>query len=199
MINLLEIENYIKNFYGKYNPTENVYHSLNHVVDVVTAVQKISRYSQLSQSDVNLVTAAAWFHDIGHIEIWEGHEELSANYAKEYFQLSKVSEQEIKIITDCIKVTGLPHYPKNLLEEIICDADVSYIGSEYFFEKSNLLRLELVSRKSKIYGEPEWIQKNIDFVINSHFFTNYGKEIFEPVKRNNLELLYESLKIFSEK
>lgn len=199
MINLFEIENYIKNYYDKNCQKEIVYHNINHVVDVVNAVRQISLYSHLSQSDSNLVIAAAWFHDIGHLKIWEDHEELSANFAMEYFRSLRVPDSEIDIIIKCIKVTALPHTPITVLEKIICDADISHVGSELFFEKSNLLRMEIEIRKDKRYTDDEWLKKNIDFVNDSIFFTDYANKFYEPIKKTNLEILYESYKTFSKK
>ncbi|MBK8944241.1 MAG: HD domain-containing protein [Ignavibacteriae bacterium] len=198
MINILEIENYIKNYYDKNNPPENVYHNLNHILEVVEAVKRISDLSNLKQDETNLIIAAAWFHDVGHFNTWEGHEELSADFAVDYLLSKNIAETEIEIITNCIKVTALPHNPKNLLEEIICDADVCNVGSDSFFEKSKLLRIEIASRRNKVYSEIEWMKKNMDFVIQTKFHTKAAWEIFEEKKQNNLKKLYSEYKKFTE-
>ncbi|MFZ1289718.1 MAG: HD domain-containing protein [Melioribacteraceae bacterium] len=199
MINIFDIENYIKDYYEKNNPPENVYHSINHVEEVVEVVKQIATFNKLSEKETKLVIVAAWFHDIGHIEMWEGHEELGAKYAKNYLIPFGCSDSEIQIITDCIRVTAIPHNPKNLLEEIICDADVSHIGSENFFEKSKLLRKEIELRKKKFFSDLVWVKKNMDFVIQTNFYTNFGTEIFEKQKQINLKKLYEEYKLLSEK
>jgi len=199
LINIFDIENYIKDYYEKNNPQENVYHSINHVEEVVEVVKQIATFNKLSEKETKLVIVAAWFHDIGHIEMWEGHEELGAKYAKNYLIPFGCSDSEIQIITDCIRVTAIPHNPKNLLEEIICDADVSHIGSENFFEKSKLLRKEIELRKKKFFSDLVWVKKNMDFVIQTNFYTNFGTEIFEKQKQINLKKLYEEYKLLSEK
>ncbi|MBK7105286.1 MAG: HD domain-containing protein [Ignavibacteriae bacterium] len=198
-MNIQLISDHIYDYYEKNNPPENVYHDINHIIEVVEAVKLIAKANSLNENDIQLITISAWFHDIGHIKVWEGHEELGANYAKEFLSNYEISESEIQIIVDCIRVTAIPHNPKNLLEEIICDADVSHVGSENFFEKSILLKKEIELRKNKTFSDIEWIKKNMDFVIQTNFYTNIGKEIFEKQKQINLKKLFQEYKLLSEK
>ena len=46
----------------------------------------MGRILDVQEADIRNLKIAAWFHDIGHIETWEGHEEVSAKYAQEYLR-----------------------------------------------------------------------------------------------------------------
>jgi len=46
-----------------------------------------------------------------------------------------------------IMATKIPQSPKNLLEQIICDADLDYLGRERYEENSLLLLQELRLKK----------------------------------------------------
>jgi HD superfamily phosphodiesterase len=179
------LSQHVEKYYLENNPVENVYHNILHVKEVVEMTQVIAKASNVSGNDLDLVTSAAWLHDIGHIKTWENHEELSANYAKKYMSSSNCSTEEIDIVVGCILATAIPHNPKNLLEEIICDADVSHLGLDNFFEKSELLKQEFENRKNKTFSDFRWIKKNIDFISTTTFYTKYGKNVLEKQRQIN--------------
>jgi predicted metal-dependent HD superfamily phosphohydrolase len=197
MININEIEKFVTKYYLENNPKENIYHNIDHIKEVVDMSRTIAENLGISDSELNILLSAAWFHDIGHIKTWQNHEELSAHFASSYLKKCNCLNENIKLITGCIIATIIPHSPKNKLEEIICDADVSHIGLPTFFEKSTALRLEIEKRKSKKFSDLEWIKENIEFVNSTYFFTDYAKSNFENQKNINLlklNELYISLK-----
>lgn len=196
---LKEIENFVFDYYKKNAPAENVYHNLAHVLNVVKLVKEIGKNSDVSDDDLEILIIAAWFHDIGHMSTWKGHEEVSANFAEEYLIPKNYHEEKIKKIKGCILATQIPHEPKNLLEEIICDADISHIGSDNFFDQSDLLKLEIDKRENKKYSESDWLQKNIDFLSKNKFFTKYAKLKFDKKKNANLLKLQKKIKKKLEK
>jgi len=62
-------------------PPNYIYHNYNHTVDVVESVIEIAEGSELSKEETEMVVLAAWFHDTGFIEVYDGHEEEApANY-----------------------------------------------------------------------------------------------------------------------
>ena len=185
-MNISEIENHVRNYYYKNNPKENVYHNIDHVIEVVEMVKVISSESKISEKEINQLLVAAWLHDIGHIKIWDDHEELSAKYAEQYMHTCHCNEKDIKTVVGCILATKIPHNPKNILEEIICDADVSHIGSEDFFDKSILLKKEMEFRKNKKYLEKDWLKKNLDFLNETFFFTEFCKKEFNHQRDVNI-------------
>ena len=58
------------------------------------------------------------------------------------------TEDEIERICDMIMVTKYPHQPKNITEQIICDADLDYLGRDDFFKIANSLFKELSANGS---------------------------------------------------
>jgi len=195
-MNIKLLSEHVEKYYKENNPVENVYHNIQHVKDVVEMTQVIAKASNVTGKDLDLVTAAAWLHDIGHIKTWENHEEVSANYAREYMTSCNCSKEEIDIVIGCIMETVIPHNPQNLLEEIICDADVSHLGLDNFFEKSKLLKQEFEYRKNKTFTDFLWIKENIDFISKTTFFTQYGKEVLEKKRQSNHKKLLQKYNLF---
>ena len=54
------------------------------------------------------------------------------------------SKEEIEKICELILVTKMPQKPKNKLEEIICDADLYYLGTDQFFVTADKLYKEFM-------------------------------------------------------
>ena len=184
---LNQIENYIFEYFKNNAPAENNYHNISHVQFVVDMVKEIGTHTGISDDDLEILQIAAWFHDLGHIKTWEGHEEVSAKLAEEYLNNINYPQDSIKKVVGCILATKIPHNPHNQLEEIICDADIAHIGSKSFFDLSDLLKLEIENRKNKKISDSEWLDKNIEFITKSKFFTKYAKQTFED--RKNLNIL----------
>lgn len=198
--NLLnEIESYVFDYYKVNAPAENIYHNLSHIQNVVKMVEEIGAGSNLSKSEIEILKIAAWFHDIGHMKTWGGHEEIGANFAAEYLTKKNYPSEGIKKVTECILSTQMPHHPKNILQEVICDADIAHIGTKDFFDQSDLLKLEIEKRETRKLSDIEWLKKNIDFLTKNKFFTKYAKVRFDEKKNSNLLKVQKKYKKKMEK
>ncbi len=58
------------------------YHNVQHTIDVVVAVQYISKGEKVTQSEYLLLSTAAAFHDVGFVEGYEHHEKISCKIAR---------------------------------------------------------------------------------------------------------------------
>ena len=196
---LKRVKEYIGNTFRSHNMAENTYHNMTHTAEVVKAVIEIGKAMNVSGEDVELLQIAAWFHDIGYIDKCEGHEEISAEYARKFLTEHNFDDVQIEKITSLIKVTHFPHVPKNELEEMICDADLHHIGTSNFMEKGDLLRLELAQKVNMNFTDEEWIEKNIKFFNQHKYFTHYAKSGFQTQKNINLLKLEKKLKKLKKK
>jgi hypothetical protein len=78
-------------------------------------------------------------------------------------------------------VTKFPHHPNNLLEKIMCDADLDYLGRMDFKETSEKLRNELIAYQI-INAETDWVQFQLNFFNKHKFFTKTSIEKREAEK-----------------
>ena len=62
-------------------------------------------------------------------EVYKDHEETGVEIAGAILPHFDYTEEQIQKINELIMVTKLPPRPKNLLEQIICDADLDYLGT----------------------------------------------------------------------
>ena len=92
-----------------------------------------------------------------------------------------------------IMATQIPQTPHNKLEQIICDADLDYLGRDDFFTIGNKLFDELC-----MYGiintELEWNKLQVRFLEKHHYFTPSAKKIRKAKKAENLALIKSKIK-----
>jgi HD superfamily phosphodiesterase len=176
-----------------------VYHNFEHTKEVVESAKEIGKHSGLSDSEIEILLIAAWFHDTGIIEKYNGHEENSIKIAREFLARNNYPSEKIDQISELILVTKMPQQPKNLLEEIICDADLSHIGRKGFNTRSQLLRAEWEAMLGKKANDIEWLKNNIEFIASNKFHTKYAKENFDEQRAKNLAKLQKRMrKVVSE-
>ena len=58
------------------------FHNLVHTQEVVSHVKLISKELGLTVEETEPILIAAWFHDTGHSEAYQGHEDVSKRLAK---------------------------------------------------------------------------------------------------------------------
>jgi len=159
-----------------------VYHNYKHTEDVVEAAKKISGKLDLNDEDAEIVALAAWFHDVGFVEKNENHEDVSVELAKNFLKENNYSDEKTGKVVACINATRYPQSPKNILEEILCDADLFHLGTKDYADKSNLLRVEWEKTNNKQYSDLDWVKINIDFLTKHKYYTRYAKKSLDEGK-----------------
>ncbi len=171
-----------------------VYHTLAHTEETVAAAKSIGEGSNLSKADLEVVLLAAWLHDVGYTETVDGHEERSVEIANRLLQEKNYPVPKIDQVAKCIRSTKVPQSPKNILEATLCDADMIHLGKKRFFDRSNLLRMEMELRSGKPLADIEWLRLNIEFISTGTFHTAYAREKFSTRRNKNLIALQEQLR-----
>lgn len=183
---LQKVRTYVIKIFNEKGLDEKVYHGLTHTMEVAAECKKLGRASGLSELDVEIVTIAGWFHDLGHIEIEKGHEEKSVEFAIQFLREIEYPEENIEKVVGCIRATKVPQNPQNELEYVICDADLHHIGTKDFFDKNELFKIELEAIGGEKFSEAAWLQGSIDFFSQQKFYTEFARENYTREKLNNI-------------
>ncbi|NWF50798.1 MAG: HD domain-containing protein [Ignavibacteriaceae bacterium] len=183
---LKKVEEHINNIFRTNDTSNNFYHNLAHTIEVVGVITEIGRSVGLTDEEIEIAKISALFHDVGYVELCEGHENVSIRYAKDFLQKNYYPEDKIEKVIGCINATRIPHKPKNKLEEVICDADLIHLGTKHFKEKNLLLRMELEKKGNKVFSDEEWYKINIKFMKDHHFFTEYARNQYGETKNENV-------------
>jgi ligand-binding sensor domain-containing protein/class 3 adenylate cyclase/predicted metal-dependent HD superfamily phosphohydrolase len=193
-INYYKAERHIMKVLEKKLSPKLHYHSIAHTKDVCNAIERIALEEGVTDEGLFLLKSAATYHDAGFVESYEKNEPVGARMAEEILPKYGYSEQHIEQIKKLIYVTQIPHKPSDHLEEIICDADLDYLGRDDFHEIADKLRKEL-REHGKIDSDRKWDEIQVVFLTNHQYFTETAKRSRNTKKAQNLEEIKERLRL----
>lgn len=162
------------------------YHGYHHTLDVVNAVKEIGKKEGVSEDDLRLLEVAAYFHDSGFVNSYNDHETHGCNIAREVLPKFDFSDKDIEKICGMIMATKIPQNPKNQLEEIICDADLDYLGREDFYKIGNSLFKEFLAY-GVVKNEEDWNKLQVKFLESQHYFTDAANSARKEKKEKHLD------------
>lgn len=170
-------------------PRHLYYHNPPHTADVVQAAESIGRQSGITQHELQLLRTAALFHDTGFISTYHEHEAASGAFAREYLPRFGYGPDDIERIVQIIMSTRMPQSPSCQLSEIMCDADLDYLGRIDYFAVSHKLRLEWFYLLNKQESLLEWYRQQYDFLKSHTYFTPISRKNREDGKNENIRQL----------
>lgn len=171
--------------------TDFAFHSIEHVQDVVRAINEICQAYELSDKKIELLQLAAWFHDTGYNEGSEGHEERSCEYATSFLVKHNVPKEDIDLINGCIRATRMPQSPMSRMQSILCDADLSHLGNALYWDRCGRVRQELLLTRDYIMTDVEWVNFELEFMVGHHYHTGEGERLYGEQKRKHVRQLYK--------
>ena len=166
------------------------YHNLAHTLDVVEQAEAIAKQEDVNdQHELLLLKTAAVFHDSGFLLVYKNHEEKRCEIASEALK-NIFNEEDNKKICGMIMATKIPQTPHTLLEQIICDADLDYLGRNDFEPISRNLYKEFIAFKI-IPEDIIWDHIQIKFFESHHYFTGTSIRKRNEKKLKHLNILKE--------
>jgi hypothetical protein len=186
LIQFTDIQEIILDKLEKELPKGLYYHNVKHTVDVVTEVELIGWGEGCSDEEILLLKTAALFHDAGHTVAYDNHEHHGTLLAREMLPAYNYTPEQIERICSIIMSTKLPPKPKDLLENIICDSDLDYLGRSDFIPVSNTLYEEL-KEMNKMGSLNEWNKLQVKFISGHQYFTKTARSLREVNKQLQIE------------
>lgn len=172
------------------------YHGLHHTLDVLAVTDKLCDELNIREYDKILLKTAALFHDSGFTVSNANHEETGCQIVRNNLPRYEYSEADIEKICGMIMATKIPQSPQTLLEEILADADLDYLGRNDFKAIGDTLFEELRTFNI-IQSEEDWNRLQIRFLEGHGFFTEYNLTHRRPVKLAHLENLKDIVSTYS--
>lgn len=163
----------------QWNSKDRVYHSLNHLNDVITAIQKNIWFDELNIGEKHALLLAAFYHDAIINPRRSDNEDKSIEYFKKHY-IGK--SQGIKdAVCELIETTKYRFRPINKLKKIFWEADNDKFKNGY----DNLLKYEKQIRQEYLFvPEKEYKENRIKFLK-----TNIG--LFGTSADNNIKKIIE--------
>jgi len=186
MSDFQKAKQYVFNLLGSDLSRHFIYHDLSHTLDVYKASTRLGEMAQLSEHELLLLQTAALYHDVGLIYTLVGHEDKGVEIIKEVLPDFGYSTKDIELISQMIAATRLPQTPKSKLDELICDADLDYLGRDDFFLQASKLHLEWNRMKIQEMTFDEWIAVEKEFLNSHHYYSPEAKALHDIGKKENL-------------
>lgn len=180
-------------------PDRVCYHTFEHTAEVISYAKLFAQADQRSDREIDLITYAATFHDIGFLLEPDNHEELGAELASALLlEQGSFSQEECQLVEEMILDTKVQRPDgwcftqiSNELSPYLCDADVSNFGRATFLHKAELVRREISAASAREY------YLDLLEMLNAHnWHCNYAKQHLEQVKTYNRQQLLEILSKF---
>lgn len=185
---LRETEQYISEYFTKHISPEYVFHDFEHTVQTVAAARTIGEGFELDEHEMLLLVLATWFHDTGYSEGPKNHEERSCSNA-DHFLRGKIPDNDLQTVQSLIRATKVPQNPQTLVEQIICDADLSHLGMETYWDRTGKLRQEFILARKTIMSEQDWVDFELNFMLNHNYHTAVANELFNKRKAKHIQQL----------
>jgi adenylate cyclase len=186
LIQFTDIQEIILDKLERELPSYLFYHNVKHTVDVVTEVELIGWGEGCTDEEILLLKTAGLFHDVGHTVAYDGHEFHGTVITREMLPRYNYTPEQIDRICEIIMSTKLPPKPTNLLENIICDSDLDYLGRSDFIPVSNTLFEELKAQ-NKMGSLNDWNKIQVKFISGHQYFTQTARSLREVNKQLQIE------------
>lgn len=168
------------------------YHDVKHTVDVIRAAGRLCYLEGIDAHNTALVRTAALFHDLGFCVRYMDNESVAADLAAQELPQFGYEAEDIDEIKGMIMATRIPHEPHTHLEQIICDADLDYLGREDFHPISENLKKEFMHHNI-VQGEKEWDEVQVKFFELHRYFTKSARRMRADRKAAHLAVIKKRL------
>lgn len=170
------------------------YHNIDHTKNVIAAAEQLATMENITGDDLLLLKTAALFHDAGFLQQSAGHEEISCIIVREYLPNYGYSNIQIEQICRMIMATRIPQSPSDHLSQILCDADLFYIGGENYSSFAQKL-FEEYKYTGVVKTDVDWQLMQIEFLSAHSYFTGSATQLLEAGKQKVLQELKSGIEI----
>lgn len=162
------------------------YHCKAHTRDVeLQSLAIAAREGVTDLNDLFCLQVAALYHDNGFLETYSHHEEASCQiFLKDALEFG-ISAVNQEVIMQLIMATKVPQQPHTHLEQIICDADLDYLGRDDFYRIGDTLRREFI-HYGVVPDDAGWEKLQLKFLQSHRYHTLSSQQLREPVKQQHL-------------
>lgn len=189
-----EAQAYITDLFAKALSPKLTYHTLGHTETVVRECRALAPAANLDADDTENLLLAAWFHDSGYLDAYDGHEFRSMERAGAWLATHDLPKARVELIQGLIKATHRDSPPETELQKILVDADMSNLARDDYRSRAELLRIEWELVLNKTYSTPEWTELQLNFMLAHKYQSEAGKDRYKKDIKKHIEDQRDHLK-----
>jgi predicted metal-dependent HD superfamily phosphohydrolase len=166
-------------------PAERSYHSLEHTLDVYASAITIAEEEGFTGESLDLIKTAALFHDSGFLVDPGNHEMASCGLARKHLPRFGYGKDQVECVCELIMATKIPQSPRDKMAEVLCDADLDYLGRPDFHTIGDKLYQEMRTFNG-LQTRHDWNRLQEGFLAKHRYFTETSRKVRGPLKREHL-------------
>ena len=169
------------------------YHGLAHTLDVALAATALAAAEGVTEAGpLALLRTAALYHDAGFLYTYQQHEARGCELVRATLPGFGYAPAQVEEVCALIMATQYPQQPHSHLAQILCDADLDYLGRPDFEPISTSLFHELTAQQL-IADEHAWFQLQERFLSGHHYWTAAATAQRTAPKQAQLEHIRQRL------
>lgn len=197
---IITAEDYVRHIFEEKIPSNVfMYHNWVHTCQVRDEAILLGRQDGIKGDELEMLSLAALFHDVGFSIAYVGHEDHGIRIARDFLTSVNFPEEKIGLIEGMINATRIDVKPKTKLEALLKDADTSSLGRPHFLIYTNSLRKELNVLQDAGLTKRDWALTNLRFLDEHVYYSDAGKERYGRTKIENKKLLEGELVLIDAK
>jgi len=166
------------------------FHNFEYTKHLYEYSELLVKAADLDMEETLLVRTAALLLNTGFTGGYENQENRSAEYARNILPESDYSEKQIAIVSNLILSTKWPPEPMNMLEMVINDIKMEYIGRADYIRLYKLLFLEQ-NQFQRSVDVIEFKRKQLEIIQQYPFYTESAKRLREISQEDQLARINE--------
>lgn len=168
----------IKQFSKKFYLKNDQFHDWAH--PILTTKYALMLAKNYKDADLKILEATCYLHDIGRINVDEGHPYESARLAKPFLKKIGLSAEEAESILHAVSIHAMEdiHKAKTIEAKLLFDADKIQILSVYGFIR--VYSFLVVERKWKMERALDFMYDYIKKVFKNHMQTKEAIKMLTP-------------------
>ena len=184
----------------KSNPDSRlVYHNYEFSAKLVDTIKEVAGDINLPLQSVEMLCIAAWFYPTGYLFNYMQPIETAVQNVTKFLEEEDYPKAKTEKIKDFIRLIGAKKVPITSEQEVFHDAFYGLNHGELFSTRSSLLQLEEEFLQKTTFPKEQWIQLQLQKLLQTKFYTPYGKLTFESALADNLLALKGQLQKLKKK
>ncbi len=190
---VIKAKKYVEDLFAPIN-YDLFFHQYEHSLEVAYRAVELWMKEWLSEEKLEILAISGIFHDSGFLVQYDNNERIWADIAEKFLKEKKYPKEKIELIKNIILATIIDREPKNILEEIIKDADLDNLWRDDFFDKTNTLKKEVEKNKDIKFKKNDWYENVLKLVYKQKFYTKTQNKERLLKKIRNIKKLEEKVK-----
>jgi adenylate cyclase len=192
LLRLQDLEDHVFNKLDEELSKNLYFHNSEYARHIYRYSALLAKAENLDIEETLLIRTSALLLFIGYTINFIGHEKISSQISYDILKDFGYSEKQATQISNLILATKLPAEPQNLLEKIIIDVSLEYLGRVDYIKLYKLQFLEY-NQFNKPIETREWKSRQIEFLKKHEFFTSGGRRLREVSAQEQIHRIEEDI------